>query len=186
MPKYHHWCLDSPLIDTGILFYRGYMKRIEVKSKGSIFFAEISDCDYNLVSAYNWILDTPGYPSTKIKMPCGHYESVTMHKLIMGRGKNRMSVDHIDRNKLNNQRENLRFCTQQQNILNRGMQKNNTSGFRGVKMNRNFIVAQIRVGGKTIHIGTFKTKKDAAIAYDKVAIQYHGEYAMTNKSLGLL
>lgn len=97
-----------------------------------------------------------------------------------------MSVDHIDRNKLNNQRENLRFCTQQQNILNRGMQKNNTSGFRGVKMNRNFIVAQIRVGGKTIHIGTFKTKKDAAIAYDKVAIQYHGEYAMTNKSLGLL
>ena len=157
-----------------------------LKKKGSLFIAYVSDCDFDALSKYKWYLDNKGYPSAKIKLPCGHYQNKTMHKMIITEKRPKATIDHIDRNKLNNQRENLRICSHRKNILNRGLQKNNTSGFRGVKINKGLILSQIGVHGKTIFLGTFKTRVDAVLAYDEAAIKYNGPNTTTNKSLGLL
>jgi hypothetical protein len=89
-------------------------------------------------------------------------------------------VDHINRNGLDCRKENLRIATNSQNNMNRGMFKNNTSGYRGVHRKGNMWRAMIYVSGKQIRLGTFKNIKDAASAYNAAAIQYHGEFASLN------
>tara|TARA_R110000824_G_scaffold117249_1_gene269115 strand:+ start:607 stop:1188 length:582 start_codon:yes stop_codon:yes gene_type:complete len=91
-------------------------------------------------------------------------------------------VDHIDRNRLNNELSNLREVTNRENRLNSGMRSTNTSGFRGVSRYRSKQkwAARIQSEGESYHIGYFDSKEDAALAYDKVAKELHGEFAMLN------
>jgi hypothetical protein len=68
------------------------------------------------------------------------------------------------------------------------MQSDNTSGFKGVtwhKSNKKW-VAQIKVASRKKHIGLYPTPQEAALAYDAAALAIHGEFALTNKMLGLL
>ena len=95
---------------------------------------------------------------------------------------NKLQVDHIDHNGLNNQKYNLRNCTFTQNRMNRIRNKNNTSNYKGVTHDDGYIYAQINANGKHIRLGSFKTEKDAALAYDKAAQKYHGEFAYLNFS----
>ena len=87
--------------------------------------------------------------------------------------------DHEDRNELNNRKYNLRSCTAQENSINKGKRKDNTSGITGVSLNksRNTWVAQITVTKKTITIGSFKNKDDAIKARLKAEAEYYGEFA---------
>ena len=91
-------------------------------------------------------------------------------------------IDHKDRNTLNNQEDNLRFCSRQQNGQNRNIQKNNTSGQRGVYFSRrnNDWASQIGVNGTIIPLGHFNTIEEAARAYNAAATKYHGEFAQLN------
>lgn len=99
----------------------------------------------------------------------------------------KLTVDHIDGNLLNNKTENLRICTQKENVRNRRIPKNNTTGFKGIYITKhNTFASQIKVDGKNIHLGTYKLPQDAAKAYDEAAIKYFGSFARTNKMLGLL
>lgn len=78
-------------------------------------------------------------------------------------------VDHIDRDRLNNRPENLREVSAQQNSLNSAMQKNNTSGFRGVTWSnryRKWVVRYCR-----IYLGHFSDKEEAALAYDRARLR---------------
>lgn len=91
-------------------------------------------------------------------------------------------IDHIDSDKTNNRINNLRVCTHNQNQHNQGIRKNNKSGFKGVswmKSNRKWH-AQICCNSKVKHLGFYDEKEDAARAYDKAAIEIHGEFAWTN------
>ena len=87
-------------------------------------------------------------------------------------------VDHIDRNRLNNSKENLRQCNKKQNQRNRTKQLNNTSGFKGVSYDkkRNKWQAGIGVNGKRIGLGRFDTPELAYEAYCKSARELHGEF----------
>jgi len=85
-------------------------------------------------------------------------------------------IDHIDRNPLNNRWENLRAATVMQQQGNHGLAKNNTSGFRGVVARKNRWYARMTVGKRTKHIGCFKTKEEAAAAYDKAARERWGDF----------
>ena len=90
--------------------------------------------------------------------------------------------DHIDHDPLNNTRRNLRKCTYNQNCSSRGMMKNNTSGYRGVTWNkaRKRWKVYIGVNRKSIYVGDFKNKQEAALAYDQAAMKYHGQFAGLN------
>lgn len=88
-----------------------------------------------------------------------------------------MHVDHIDGNKLNNTRGNLRVCTQQQNNLNQGRNKNNTSGVRGVCWEKRFNLwfARVSVHG-SVSSRRFKNLDDAKVWVEAERDRLHGEF----------
>lgn len=108
---------------------------------------------------------------------------IYMHSVIAG-GKD---YDHKDRNGLNNQLNNLRQATYSQNSSNRERRKDNSSGFKGVyfEENRGKWRAIITVNHQRKHLGRFNNAVDAARAYDKAALELHGEFAKLNFSVQL-
>lgn len=93
-----------------------------------------------------------------------------------------LEVDHKDRNCFNNQKSNLRYATRSQNGMNRRIQDNNTSGFKGVVWNKrmNRWQSQIHLNKKCIYLGCFESPIEAAKVYNNAAIKYHGEFACLN------
>lgn len=144
-------------------------------------FALVDDADYEWLSQYRWYLSTVGYAARNKS----HYEPkpyiAYMAREILGCVPyDGLIVDHIDGDKLNNQRTNLRKCTIAQNIQNQKLRKDNTSGFKGVTKYLNRWKSEIEVFGKKMHIGVFATAIEAAKAYDESAKRLHGEFAFLN------
>jgi len=96
-------------------------------------------------------------------------------------------VDHKNRKVNDNRIENLRVASNADNVRNQSLKKSNTSGFKGVHFSKqkNKWIANIRTDTGRVHLGFFSCKLEAAKAYDNAAYKYHGEFAMTNKDLGL-
>ena len=93
-----------------------------------------------------------------------------------------LEVDHINHDRHDNRLENLRLVTRQQNVFNRRLNKNNTSGYKGVYRVKNSKrwYAHIMLDYKFISLGGYVTKEDAALAYNLAAKKYFGEYAYLN------
>ncbi|MDD5061650.1 MAG: HNH endonuclease [Candidatus Marinimicrobia bacterium] len=100
-----------------------------------------------------------------------------LHHLILP-PKEGFVIDHINRNRLDNRRCNLRYVTHSQSQMNRSKQKNNTSGFRGVYWNKHAKkwVSIIGIKGKLIHLGYYINIEEAAKAYKNKAMELFGEY----------
>ncbi len=112
-------------------------------------------------------------------------KTIRMHRVILERKlghSNFENTDHINRDRLDNRKDNLRPATVTQNQHNRGKPENNTSGFKGVfwhKRDRKWI-ASIRVDGELLYLGYFDSKEAAAGAYNAAAKEYFGEFAVLN------
>ena len=103
---------------------------------------------------------------------------VPLHRFIMAPGPG-LVVDHIDCDGLNNTRVNLRVCTQAENI--RRKRPHRRSGLpKGVSAQNGRWRAFIRVEGKTIPLGSFKTPDEAAAAYNQAARKAWGDWAYQN------
>lgn len=94
-------------------------------------------------------------------------------------------IDHFNRIRSDNRFDNLRIANNSQNQANTNLSRNNSTGRKGVHKykNRQKYVAYITTNLKRIHLGHFDTIEEAAEAYDKAALQYFGEYALTNKKI---
>lgn len=108
-----------------------------------------------------------------------------MHREIM-RPPEGLVVDHIDGNPLNNQRANMRICTQGENVRNRSKVRTRptSSQYKGVWLSKQALIkpwrAYIRLNGKPTYIGTYELEADAARAYDEAAWEQWGEFAKLN------
>lgn len=144
----------------------------------------VDDQDYWNAFRYRWGLsktDNCCYAHTRITVN-GKRKTLLLHRVLLGIDDKNVVVDHIDGNGLNNQRSNLRICTQQQNIYNsRKSCSNKYSKYKGVHLTKYLTWhAEIRKDGKSINLGTYETEIDAAKAYDKKAKELFGEFAHLN------
>ena len=143
------------------------MKQIAL---GKDKFALVDDEDFYFLNQFKWH-ENKGYARTVIYM----------HNLIL-KPKDKMLVDHKNRNRLDNERENLRYATHSQSQANRTLQSNNRSGFRGVYWNKGAKKwkVDIKTNGIKKFVGTFTSKIEAAKAYNKACLEIYGQYASLN------
>lgn len=109
-----------------------------------------------------------------------HREIMKLNRVVNG---HRQEVDHINMNRLDNRKTNLRVCTPSLNRGNKRMQSNNRSGFKGISpadCKSKPWKAQIQLNGVYQHLGLYATPVEAARAYDKAALEVFGEFAHTN------
>jgi hypothetical protein len=157
------------------------MKVIKTSKQNSIL---IDDDDYEYASKFKWS-ESNGYAvrGTNINNQSKGYK---LHREVMGVVDSLKHIDHIDGNRLNNQKANLRICNATQNQQNRvGVQANNKSGYKGVSWCRRSKkwMAQIRVNTKTKFLGYYTDPKEAAKVYNQNATKYFGEFAHLNEGV---
>jgi hypothetical protein len=140
-------------------------------------FTLVDDDDYEKFSRHTWCITSEGYASRT-----SLHKVIYLHREVI-KAKAKSVVDHLNRNRLDNRKENLRVCSQGQNIQRRGkFKKASTSKYKGVHWNesRKRWIAQIVIQNKNIRLGRFKDEIEAAKAYDRRALETFGKYAWTN------
>lgn len=152
------------------------MKKIELVNGGE---ALVDDDDYEVLSRYTWGITKDGYAIRFDDFYFGKKRPIYMHHLIHI-SKNDMEIDHIDTNKLNNQKSNLRTVTKSQNAQNRTKKENLTSKYIGVHLADGKWVAQIKKNGRVYYLGTYKYECVAALAYNRAAKKMYGGLARIN------
>lgn len=115
----------------------------------------------------------------------GKQTNILMHREILN-APDGVEVDHVNRNSLDNRRSNLRLCSHSENGMNRKLQSNSTSGFKGVswKADKRKWRASIKKDGRQKHLGYFTDITQAARAYNVAAEQLFGEFAVYNQISG--
>jgi len=176
------------------------MKKILCRQTGAMdvwHAAVVDNDDYEMLSRHTWRVrkracnhghlypETTIFvadPKTKRKVP----KKVSMHRMLMGYPKG-LTVDHRNRNALDNRRANLRLATASEQAANRKrFQKKKTANgrFKGVRKtasgNFEAVFHSSVVSRNKIRLGTYKTEIEAARAYDETAKKYFGEFAQLN------
>jgi hypothetical protein len=159
------------------------MKEIQL-TQGQV--AIVDDWRFDELNRYKWYAkwdsSTQSFRAMHaFRLESGKQKVVFMHSYIMCTPSG-MVTDHINRDALDNREENLRICTNQQNLCNRPKQVNNTSGYKGVYYYKSSGKwrAQITIDRKRTGIGYFNTAIEAAQAYDRVAKEQYGDFAFLN------
>lgn len=129
--------------------------------------------DMEVCKNHKWHLLSSGYFATRI-----NDKIVLLHRLITNCDDD-LVVDHINKDKLDNRKSNLRICKQQENCCNGSKSINNTSGIIGVTWdkNRNKWQAQIMINYCNKILGRYIDKNDAIITRLKAELEYFGEFA---------
>lgn len=154
------------------------MKNIQL-SNGKLVI--VDDSDHELLSKYKWHFTKGGY-AIRSEGPRKKRIQIYMHRQIMDAKKGEY-VDHINLDKLDCRRENMRICTNQQNAFNQKKRRANCSSkYKGVTWwpRDSKWKAGIMVNYKHKNLGYYENERDAALVYDNAAKQYFGEFANLN------
>jgi hypothetical protein len=157
------------------------LKEIQLRGKrGENKVALVDDADFDELNRHSWIVNNKGYPLRTIWVN-GKTKNLYMHRYIL-MAPNNLYVDHINGDILDNRRENLRLATHAENIRNIGMKSHNTSGYKGVswREDKGKWMAKITYNWRQIYLGLYDSKEEAALAYNKKALELHGEFAKLN------
>ena len=156
------------------------------------YFTKISFDDMDLSLNHKWFLWRSPlnkiYPrrNRKVRVDNAGPKNIYLHseiaKRLFGKIGKRLQVDHINRDPLDCRRENLRIATKSENAQNTLSKKKNCE-FKGVHKRKS---GSWKAVLKKESLGTYRSIEDAALAYDRRAIEVFGNNATTNQSLGLI
>jgi hypothetical protein len=147
-------------------------------TKGRV--AIVDDDMYDYLNQWKWFYHVNGYALRTYKEN-GKSKKERMHRAVIN-APSGYDVDHINGNKLDNRKSNLRVATRSQNNYNKSVQSNSTSGFKGVSWStqKNKWRARIHVDKQEINLGFFEYTIDAVMAYNEAAMKYHQSFAKLN------
>lgn len=159
-----------------LLTYIKAMKKIPLWKRGNVVaYAVVDDDDYERLNKSKWF-HRDRYATNKNK---------SLHREVVGAKKGEY-VDHINGDRYDNRRRNLRVCTPAQNSWNRKVGRSHSaSKYKGVTWRKNSVPGKnwcvsIRQYDKLFHFGYYTSEEEAAYIYDQVALQLFGDYAGLN------
>lgn len=152
------------------------MKTIPL-TKGKV--ALVDDEDYERVAQYKWHVKNNGYAMRTAYTEPRRRVAQYLHRFLLD-APHDMQVDHINHDRLDCRRENLRLVVPRQNSWNLRFESRKSSRFHGVHWNGKVWIAQITINGRAKHLGRFHDEIEAALAYDRMARLTRGEYAAPN------
>jgi hypothetical protein len=181
IPVWLDFIFTCPLLACR-LFRFGYPYRRFYLGEGKWAFLDVKD--YYRLRIFKWVVYGTGKNLYAVRLRVtgpNKTKTVYMHREIMNHPSG-LLVDHRNRDGLDNRRSNLRLATHAQNAYNCSKRKNASSQFLGMYFNkeRSTWDSQLMHNGKRIWVGRFKTEIEAARAYDRAAIKFHGEFARLN------
>jgi hypothetical protein len=159
-----------------------HIRKLKLQNSNKV--ARVDAGEYAALLAHRWFLDPKGYVMRRVRVN-GKWGMMYLHRQLTGAPRG-MDVDHVNGDPLDNRLANLRVCTRRQNLQNAAAKrtgnngKPSTSVFKGVSQKGVRWQARIRIGGKQTHLGVFDTERQAATAYNHVAVKEFGEYAKLN------
>ena len=144
-----------------------YFKYLELKNGGR---AKVSLADFEILNQFNWRTNHHGYASRRKGTSLKDERTILMHREILS-AKLGQIVDHVNGDRLDNRRENLRFTTRSKNMMNR------QKGVRGVHLRPDGKWhARIGFNMKRLHLGVFKTRERAEAAYVEKAKELFSDH----------
>ena len=141
-------------------------------SKGFIALIDLEDAHH--LGHKKWCVDSGGYVINGRRR---------LHRVVLGITDAKVSIDHINGDKLDNRKSNLRIVTASQNQMNAKKRCKGTSKYKGVSWNSTFLKwnAVVYKNKKAVFCRYFKTEDEAAKAYNAAALTHFGEYARLNE-----
>ena len=132
--------------------------------------------DWNKQKDCYWIKNRGGYATS-----CKNHKTIIFHRIIMGTNNSKIQVDHINGNKLDNRKQNLRICSNQENSFNKNKNSNNSSGYKGVYFDkeRNKWRSSIQFNGKSIKSSKrYDTPEEAYEWYVQKSNELFGDFSV--------
>ncbi|MCF2718009.1 HNH endonuclease [Paenibacillus sp. UKAQ_18] len=163
-------------------------KTINIRGKKIIVDEDVYDVIFPMKNRI--FIQGNGYAKIYVGSTNGVSKFEMLHRFILKAPEN-VDVDHINLNKLDNRRENLRLATKSQNQVNQPS-RGGTSNYKGVFRYKSktkscgkiyiyeYWCAKLMKNGKCVFKKSFKNERAAALAYDEAAIEHYGEFAHLN------